>query len=244
VWGLEPALSERLAQVARTHGATYYVVRLAVFSALLAAHPGQPAVVLGTYVAQRSRIELQNMCGSFAHLVPLRLPWDPTQPFHRWLATVRMLVGDIQAHGALPYEQLCEAMRQRGVTPPAIHAIFSVAEHTAPIRFGGLELTWYDTGIGPRMVTMPWGFSMVLDEHQEDRRCSVTFDAHLYDPARVRAFIGRFVRLLEAVSRHPNLPLATLLAMSTPAAPPQSAARRWWSWATDMFHRRTRRARG
>src|SRR5262249_6896002 len=113
VWRLEPALSQRLAQVARTHGATYYVLRLAALSALLAAHAGQPAIVLGTYVTQRSRIELQNMCGYFANLVPLRLPWDPTLPFHRWLATVRTTVSDIQAHGALPYEQLCEAVRQR-----------------------------------------------------------------------------------------------------------------------------------
>ena len=182
------------------------------------------------------------MFGYFANLVPLQLPWDPTQPFHRWLATVRTLVGDMQAHSMMPYEQLCDAVRQRGVTPPAIHAIFSVAEHTIPVRFDGLELTWYDPGIGPHMATMPWGFSVVCDQHQEDRRCSVTFDAHLYDPVQVRVFINRFVRLLDAASRHPDWPLATLLAMSKTAVPLLSAAKRWWSFAKDTFHRRTRRA--
>src|SRR5262249_24799449 len=122
VWGLEPALSQRLAQVARAHGVTYYMVRLAALSALLAAHAGQPALILGAYVTQRSRIALQNMCGYFAHLVPLRLPWDPTQPFHRWLTTVRTMVSDSQAHSAIPYEQLCEAVRQRSLAPPHIHA--------------------------------------------------------------------------------------------------------------------------
>jgi hypothetical protein len=220
------------------------MVRLAALSALLAAHAGQPAVVLGTYVTQRSRLEWQHMFGYFAQLVPLQLPWDPTQPFHRWLATVRTRVSAMQAHSGLPYEQVCEAVRQRGLTPPAIRAIFSVAEHTVPAQFGGLELTWYDPGIGPHMTTMPWGFSVVCDQHQEDRRCSVTFDAHLYDPAQVRVFINRFVRLLDAASRHPTWPLATLLAMSATAAPWLRAAKGWWYCATDRFHHHTGRAQG
>src|SRR5262249_29389820 len=39
-WGLDPVLSQRLAQVARAHGVTYYTIRLAAFGALLAAHAG------------------------------------------------------------------------------------------------------------------------------------------------------------------------------------------------------------
>src|SRR5262249_1642637 len=106
--------------------------------------------------------------------------------------------------------------------------------HIAPMRFGGLELTWHDPWRDLRLEAMPWGFSVGFDEHQD--RCTVTFDACIYDPARVRAFINHFVRLLDAASRHPDLPLATLLAMSEIAASSLSGAKRWWSFAKDMFH--------
>ncbi len=57
---------------------------------------------------------------------------------------------------------------------------------------------------------MPWGFSVAFDPHNEERRCRAAFDARLHDPARVRAWLGRFERFLDAASREPDLPMARL----------------------------------
>ena len=206
-WDLAPEVSKHLERIGREEGATYYVIRLAAFVALLADTTGQPDVVIGTYVSNRNRVELQNMFGLFANLTTLRFHCDPRSTFREWVSTVRKKVGDIQAQAEIPYEQLCNDLRLQGVTPPEIRAIFTVADHTGTMRFGGLELTCLDR----RIETMPWGFSLNFDQHNELQRCRATFDATAYDPTGVRELIGRFLHLLDVASASPDLRLSELL---------------------------------
>jgi hypothetical protein len=209
-WGLNPAISRRLGEIGRTENTTYYTIRLAAFVALLAAKNGKNDLILGTYVTGRNRVELQSMFGDFVNLATLQLRCDHARTFREWLSVVRKMVGETQAHSEIPYERLCEELRKRGVKPPKIGVIFSVSEHTAPVRFAGLELTWLDRHI----ENMPWGFCMAFDQHHEEAGCRLSFDARIYNPGRVRNWLNRFMRLLNAVSVNPDLPVGKLLAVS------------------------------
>jgi hypothetical protein len=209
-WGLNPSVSRRLDEIGRKENATYYMIRLAAFVALLSAKSDMGDVILGTYVTGRNRVELQNIFGDFVNVATLRLRCDHAQTFREWLSAVKKMVGETQAHSEIPYERLCEELRSRGVNPPEIGVIFSVSEHTAPVRFAGLELTWLDR----RIENMPWGFCLAFDQHNEQDRCRLSFDARIYNPIRVRNWLDRFVRLLNAVSDNPDLPVGKLLAMS------------------------------
>jgi amino acid adenylation domain-containing protein len=207
-WGLDPSITKRLEAVAREAGATYFMVRLAAFVALLARETGRPDVVLGTYVTNRTRLEVQNLFGYFSNLVTLRFRVDLGSSFRRWLAAVRDLVGDTQKRSEIPYEQLCEELRKEGVEPPEIRAIVSVRDQEVAVRSGEVEFLPYEG----RRATMPWGFTLGLGQHDEARRCAAHFDARLHDPEGVRGLIARYVRLLDAASRAPDRPLADLLA--------------------------------
>jgi amino acid adenylation domain-containing protein len=209
-WGIDPATSRRLDQIGREARATYYMTRLAVFAALVAAESGRADVILGTYATNRTRMELQNMFGFFANPTALRLGCDLNRTFREWLAEVRKVVIETQARAEIPYDELCQELHKVGVKPLKFELIFGVSDHTAPVRFGGVELTWLER----RMEAMPSSFTLTFDQHNEDHRCWAAFDAHIYDPARVRTFIGRLVRLLEVTSCHSTLPVATLVAMS------------------------------
>ncbi len=215
IWfGLDPAISQRLDIMAREEGATYYVIRLAALMALLADPAGRQDVVVGTYVSGRNRVELQNMLGDFANLVMLRLRCDSRQTFREWLPKVRKMVGEAQARAEIPCERLREQMSERGANPPDIRVVFAVSEHTGPVRFGGLEVVW----LTRRMEGMPWGFSVTFDQHHEEHGCRASFDTRLHDPARVRKWLDRFVRLLNAASESPGLSVGKLLALSNKAA--------------------------
>jgi hypothetical protein len=206
-WGLGTQVARRLDGLASTLGATYYMVRLAGFVAVLAEARRRPDVVLGMYVTNRRRLELQNMLGFFVNLATLRLRCDLMCTFREWLTMVRDSVADTQAHSEIPYEDLCRRLHAEYCLPPEIRLIFSVSEHTAPVRFGGLELTWIDR----RMENMPWGFTLGFTQHQETNRCRLAFDACLYDPASVRAFLERYLRFLDRAGREPDRPLADLV---------------------------------
>jgi non-ribosomal peptide synthetase component F len=207
-WGIDPAASCRLDQIARQQSATFYMTRLAAFTALLANETGRPDVALGIYLTQRTRLELQEVFGYFVNHAAIRLGCDLKLTFRQWLDQVRQLVGDIQAHGEIPFDLLREELQKTGVKPIGFRVYFDVAEHTAPVRFGGLEWTRHEW----IKETMPLAFGITFDQDNEDTRCHAGFDARIYHPARVRNFLHRLARFLDAVSLNPDKPFAEVIA--------------------------------
>jgi non-ribosomal peptide synthetase component F len=199
------AVSDRLDHIARERHATFFVARLAAFVALLAAETGQPDIMLGTYVTNRNRIATQKMFGDFSNLLALRFHADDRLTFREWISMVGVVAGEFQAHGEIPYEQLCEELRQRSTNPPEIHAIFAIQNASASAIFGGLEFA----RLSLRRHKMPWGFTFCFGPAQ---CCHARFDADLYDPAGVRRFIDRLLGFLESATLHPDWPLSRLLA--------------------------------
>jgi amino acid adenylation domain-containing protein len=208
VWaGLPPEVALELDRIGRQVGATYYLVRLAIFAAQLAAETGRDDVLLGTYVTKRRRVELQAMFGPFVNVtaIPLHLAGDDT--FRQWLGRVRDVFSETSAHTEIPYELLREELGKRGPTPPELQAIFSSGdgggERKRPRRFAGLELT----SPGGAFDGMPPEFTFGVDRFAEADMCLAYFDPRVHDPAGVRAFLERFGRVAAEASAHPDRPI-------------------------------------
>jgi acyl-CoA synthetase (AMP-forming)/AMP-acid ligase II len=207
-WGVDPATSSRLARLKQAEGVTCFALRLAAFTALLSEVTGQPDVIVGTHFSYRNRLEWQRTMGNFTNLVTLSLRADPAMSFRESARIAHRNAREAYAHGEVPYELLREELQSRGVTPPRIGVMFDWAEQTSPMRLGAVEMTWLERAA----PTMPWGFSMFMDKHNEERSCSVLFDASLYDPEAVRSFVARFKRLLDRAARSPDDPICQLLS--------------------------------
>ena len=205
-FSVDPDVVRALDRLARDQGGTQYAVRLAVFSALLALEDDRDAVTVGAYVDTRRLPETRSMFGYFSNLVTLVLPFDPAAPLPAWLAKVGAILAEASARSDLPYEQLSDELRASGQIPPEIRAIFAVRGQLPDLPFAKTELL----PPGPVFVTMPWGFSFLLDHTEEANRCQVAFDAHLHDPAAVRRFVDRYRALAEAASARPDEPLGDL----------------------------------
>jgi hypothetical protein len=205
-FSIDPNVVRALDRLAREQGGTQYAVRLAVFSALLALEGERDAVTVGAYVDTRRLPETRSMFGYFSNLVTLVLPFDPAAPLRHWVAKVGGILAEATARSDLPYEQLCDELRASGRVPPEIRAIFAVRGQLPDLPFAKTELV----SPGPVFVTMPWGFSFLLDQSEETNRCQVAFDAHLHDPVTVRDFVDRYRALAEAASSRPDDPLGDL----------------------------------
>ena len=211
VWfGLERELSAQLEALRRDESATYFMVRVAAFAALLAALNDDDEVVVGTYAGTRRLAETQDIFGCFTNLVALRLRFEGNPGFRDWLAEVRGAVIEMSAHSEIPYGELCEHLRAGGTTPPELHSILSIRDVLSPRSVAGIEITPLEHAFG----SMPWGFSLQLAPSWEATRCLAAFDARVHDPAAVRAFIESYKRLLGDVCSEPDRPLRELLPRS------------------------------
>lgn len=197
-WGISAAASERLADMGRRNGATYFMTRLAAFLTFLAKTTGQEDLVLGTYATNRGRSETQKVFGYFANLAALRFAIGRGRSAEENLAEIKKRIGELQAppRAEIPFEMLRELLKERGTDLPAPRAIFSTTEHTAPLHFGGVEMTWRERVSD----AMPWGFTLSFDRHHEATANRAWFDARIYDPGKVREFLEEFSRFLEPCS--------------------------------------------
>ena len=88
-FSLKPELTAALRRLAGETDTTLYMVLLAGFAVLLARHAGQHDIAIGTPVANRDRVEVENLIGFFANTVVLRSDLSGNPTVRQLLQTVK-----------------------------------------------------------------------------------------------------------------------------------------------------------
>ncbi|MBJ7291727.1 condensation domain-containing protein, partial [Williamsia sp.] len=104
------ATASRIAEIARAHGATEFMVVHTALAALLARVSGGDDIVVSTPVAGRGHAALDDLVGMFVNTLLLRTRVHPTMPLAELLADVRTVDVDAFAHADLPFEHLVERL--------------------------------------------------------------------------------------------------------------------------------------
>jgi hypothetical protein len=203
-WKLADQAAHRLDAIARSAGATHFTVRLAAFAALIADVTNNSTIVIGTAFANRNNVATQSIVGPFLNMVHLVFSYDANKTFLEWLESVRDHVFEATTRAELPHDSL----RTLGVQPPEIEFYFTMTSDHSDHRFGGLAISdeFYSVGRMPRKCMFE------VDERKPEN-CRVNFDANAYDRNEMRVMVDRYLRLLEAAARGPELPLGDLLAV-------------------------------
>ena len=86
------ALADRLAALGRAESATLFMTLLAAFHALLSRLTGEPDIVVGSPVANRTRRDVEDIIGFFVNDLALRLDMSSDPTFRELLASAREAV--------------------------------------------------------------------------------------------------------------------------------------------------------
>jgi amino acid adenylation domain-containing protein len=208
---IDRGVAQRLDDLGRKEGATPYLLRLAAFVALLADETGEDDILIGTYTSNRKRLALQSIYGSFANLLALRFRYRPDMTFRDWLASVREHMTAAEARSTIPFGMLGDELVRQGLRRPQLGVFFQLSSQGGSIReFADLKMT----SLQGLWKSMPRDFHMNPVERAGRYYSVVSFDAYRYDPAGVHVLIDRYQRLLDTASRHPDMTLHELLAMS------------------------------
>jgi len=206
---LPPATGQALRRVAREEGGTPYVVLLAAYLVLLRGYTGEDDLVVGTYVANRTRPETERLVGSLANTLVLRFRVESEDRFRDLLRRVRETVLDAQRHQDLPFERLVQALqppREPGRTP-LVRTSFNVPRAApAHLELPGVRGEVLPVDAGGAGVDLHW----VLEEWDEGIVGALEYDAALYLPETAERLAAAYLRLLDAVAVDPDAPLEAL----------------------------------
>jgi Condensation domain len=103
-------LSASLRSQSQQEGYTLFMTLLAAWKLLLYVHSGQDDIVVGTDVANRSRIETEGLIGFFVNQLVLRTSLSGNPPIRELLRRIHDVTLEAYAHQDLPFDRLVEAL--------------------------------------------------------------------------------------------------------------------------------------
>ena len=219
-------LVNSLKGLAAAHSATPFAVLLAVFQVLLYQYSGETDLLVGTPVAGRSSVELEEVIGNLVNLVVVRADLSGNPRFSHLLSKVRDAILDALANQDVPFERLVEALHpSRNLAHnPIFQVLFASVKSAAPSQsFGGLQASPY---IVEAMQT-PFDLTISTIEDSPDGwwlRSEYRTDLLTYQ--QIAGLLDHYIELLKIVVTRPEARLSQLPQPSNWPIP--RAAKKGW----------------
>jgi amino acid adenylation domain-containing protein len=201
---LTPDVASALRALARSAHTTLFCVFVAAFKILLARLSGSDDIVLGTPVANRTRVEIEPLIGLFANTLVLRTNLSGEPNFFELLDRVTAVVRGATEHQDLPFERLVEALQPvRSLSHNPLFQIMIVFHDTT--RHGASELQESASSSAAQATPLTSGtakFDLTLSLADTGNSVSGAFEYNtdLFDAETVTAFISQFSRLLSSIA--------------------------------------------
>ena len=201
-----------LKALAKNEGGTLFMIALAAFQALLRRYTMQESILVGTPVAARNELEIENVIGLFANTLLFRADFSEHLSFRDLVRQVRAFALDAYVHQDLPFEKLVEELvPQRQVnTSPLFQVLFTfqnMPKQKLAISGLAMEELGFETGIAKLDLAVE-----VFEA--EELIWQFEYNTDLFDQQTIRRMLGHFQNLVSGMIKNPDLPLAQIPLMS------------------------------
>jgi amino acid adenylation domain-containing protein len=209
---LDAAFLAKLKALAQTERCTLFMIAMASFQALLWRYTNQESILIGTPIAGRSEIEVENMIGLFVNTLVFRADFPHNLSFRQLMQQVRSFALEAYTHQDVPFEKLVEELiPQRSLdTHPLFQVMFTFQNIPKQIfEIPGLTIKEmpFEAGIAK------YDLSVEVWENSEFH-CQFEYNTDLFEPSTIRRMMGHFEKLLNAVVENPDLRVAQIPIMS------------------------------
>ncbi len=210
---LPATLVGRLRRLAEAEGATLFMALLAGFQALLHRYTGRDDLWIGTPVANRSRLETEDLLGFFVNTLVLRTDVAGDPGFRALLARVREVTLAAYDHQDLPLDRLVEELRpERSLGYQPLFQVLFALQNTprAVLDPSGLELEPLPVHNG----TSRFDLVVSLEEGEAGLTAVIESSADLFDRPTILRLAGHLAAILESAAADPGRALSRLDLMS------------------------------
>ncbi|MFD6158690.1 amino acid adenylation domain-containing protein, partial [Nocardia sp. NPDC060255] len=200
---------QALIELARTEGATLFMVVHTALAVLLARLSGTDDIAIGTPMAGRGEAVLDDLIGMFVNTLVFRTKIDAGEAFTELLARQRET--DIQAfaNADVPFERLVEVLNP--VRSTARHPLFQVGLSFQNLAQAGLELPGLAvSGLDIDTALSQFDLHLIATDRYSDAgepegiTGFFTYATDMFERDTVQGFVDRFARLIGAIIAAPR----------------------------------------
>jgi len=205
----QPAI-DRLKQVARAADGTLFMALLTAFKTLLHCYTETTDIVVGTPIANRTRVELEPLIGFFVNTLVLRTDLSGDPSFLEALGRIREVTLQAYAHQELPLERLVEEIQpERSLSHNPLFQVMFVLQNTEIKTAAAPE----DRTPQFRASTTKFDLTLSATETTDGLVTLFEYDTQLFDQATIAAMAENFRGVLEFAGGDPRRRISAALAL-------------------------------
>jgi amino acid adenylation domain-containing protein len=202
-------LSRELSELSRREGVTLYMTLLAAYKALLHLYSGQEDIVVGTGIASRNRVEIEQLIGFFINMLALRTDLSGNPSFRQLLKRVRDVALGAYAHQEVPFDRLVAELRMQWEDDRT--SLFQVAFFLQNFPLSALDLpdlTLNPRGFDPGIAH----FDLMLFMLDTPRGLigGIEYNTDLFEPSTIAQMADHLQLIIQKIVANPEITLMEL----------------------------------
>ena len=197
-----PFICDKLKTICKTEGATLFMVVLSAFQTLLHRYSGQPDIFTGTVVANRNRMEVENLAGFFMNTLVLRTSFENEPSFIEVLRRVKKMTLDAYTHQELPFDKLLEEIKpERDVSMTPLFQVMFILHNTQKLELELPGLKMRQLAVESDMA--PFDLRLQLTETDDGLVGGFDFSTALFKHATVKRMSEHLLNIIEYIANTP-----------------------------------------
>ncbi|MEU9606548.1 amino acid adenylation domain-containing protein [Streptomyces sp. NPDC048057] len=202
-------LARRFATWCRGERATTFAGLLAVFAIVSATRDGGDDLVVGAPVSTRPAGR-DDVIGMFVTTLPLRLRTNRRATPRDLLADATGVVADAMDHADVSLADILTTVPAPREDHPLFRTMLVLNRETAPVTFTGLTTT----PLPIDRATSRFDLTLHIRERERDWPALIDYRTDRYEADTITGIADQVLAVMEAVTRHPGLPLSHLDLLS------------------------------
>ncbi|MBF0287235.1 MAG: amino acid adenylation domain-containing protein [SAR324 cluster bacterium] len=178
------ALSEQIRTLMRREEMTLFMGLLALVKVLLYRYSGQEQIIVGSPVAGRKHLDLEEQIGCYINMLPLSDKIEGSQSFQSFLAQVRQTTEEAYQHQDYPFDQLVDELNpERDLShSPLFDVIVSLQnQDQPPVQLEALSIEEFSFSLEVSRLDLTFNFI----EREKTLLCEIEYNTSLFDQERI-----------------------------------------------------------
>ena len=215
---LPATLNEAFKRLGQDQGCTLFMSLLSVVNTLLYRYSGQEDIIVGTPIAGREHIDLEEQIGFYVNTLALRSRFEGTGSFLDLLRKVREVTLGAYEHQVYPFDELVDELNlQRDMSRNSLFDVLIVLENAEITRKEGqktLDKMHIREYFDHQVIKSKFDLSFDFVESAEALDLTIEYNTSIYGKDMVEGMINHLEQLIKAVVAQPYLPLSELEYLS------------------------------
>jgi amino acid adenylation domain-containing protein len=207
-----------ISTICMQEGSTLFMGMLAAVNALFYRYTSQEDIIIGTPVAGREHIDLEDQIGFYANTLALRTQFSASDTYRQLLDNVRRVTLGAYEHQVYPFDQLVDELNmQRDRSRNPLFDVQVIVENAgtpgagAKAQPGKMAISSYDQAENGASV-----FDMVLNfiATENGLQVNIVYNTDVYERPTVEILVNHLEQLMRSISANPDSSISHLDYMS------------------------------